>query len=116
VYIIPIKSDQVRVSPEGKLRVYRTRNGGRSWEAMTRGLPQRHVYDIVLRDGLTTDSLDPAGVYFGTRNGKLYASNDNGGSWRLAIDGLPSITCVRAVVVDERKPARRKVTRRTARR
>ncbi len=116
VYIIPIKSDQVRVSPEGKLRVYRTRNGGRSWEALTRGLPQRHAYDIVLRDGLTTDSLDPAGVYFGTRNGKLYASNDNGGTWRLAIDGLPSITCVRAVVGDERKPARRKATRRTARR
>jgi hypothetical protein len=70
----------------------------------------------VLRDGLTTDSLEPAGVYFGTRNGKLYASKDNGGSWRLAVDGLPSITCVRAVVVDERKPARRKVTRRAARR
>jgi photosystem II stability/assembly factor-like uncharacterized protein len=116
VYIIPIKSDQVRVSPEGKLRVYRTRNGGRSWEALTRGLPQRHAYDIVLRDGLTTDSLDPAGIYFGTRNGKLYASNDNGGSWRLAMDGLPSITCVRAVVADERKPTRRKAARRSARR
>jgi hypothetical protein len=116
VYIIPITSDQVRVSPEGRLRVYRTRNGGRSWEALTRGLPQRHVYDIVLRDGLTTDSLDPAGVYFGTRNGKVYASNDSGRSWRLAIDGLPSITCVRAVVVDERKPARRKAARRSTRR
>ena len=87
VYIIPIKSDQVRVSPDGKLRVYRTRNGGRSWEALTRGLPQRHAYDIVLRDGLTTDSLDPAGIYFGTRNGKLYASKDSGNSWRLAMDG-----------------------------
>jgi photosystem II stability/assembly factor-like uncharacterized protein len=116
VYIIPIQSDMVRVAPEEKLRVYRTRNGGRSWEALTRGLPQKRAYDIVLRDGLTTDSLDPAGIYFGTRNGKLYASKDNGASWRVAIDGLPSITCVRAVVVDERKPARRAKARRTARR
>ena len=117
VYIIPILSDMVRVAPEEKLRVYRTRNGGRSWEALTRGLPQRHAYDIVLRDALTTDSLDPAGVYFGTRNGKLYASKDSGASWRVAIDGLPSITCVRAVVVDDRKPARPvKKARRVARR
>jgi hypothetical protein len=70
----------------------------------------------VLRDALTTDSLDPAGVYFGTRNGKLYASRDSGASWRVAIDGLPSITCVRAVVVEDRKPARRAKPRRTARR
>lgn len=116
VYIIPIQSDQVRVSPEGKLRVYRTRNAGRSWEALTRGLPQRHAYDIVLRDALATDTLDPAGVYFGTRNGKLYASKDGGGSWRLALDGLPSITCVRAVVVDDRRPALRPKARRSARR
>ena len=116
VYIIPIESDMVRVPPDGKLRVYRTRNAGRSWEALTRGLPQRGAYDIALRDALTTDSLEPAGIYFGTRNGKLYASRDSGGSWRLAIDGLPSITCVRAVVVDSRKPARRPVPRRAARR
>jgi len=116
VYIIPIQSDMVRVAPEEKLRVYRTRNGGRSWEALTRGLPQRHAYDIVLRDGLTTDSLEPAGIYFGTRNGRLYASKDSGASWRVAIDGLPSITCVRAVVVDEGKPARRAKARPAARR
>jgi len=116
VYIIPIQSDMVRVAPEEKLRVYRTRNGGRSWQALTRGLPQRRAYDIVLRDALTTDSLDPAGIYFGTRNGKLYASKDGGASWHVAIDGLPSITCVRAVVVDDRKPARRAKARRAARR
>jgi len=70
----------------------------------------------VLRDALATDTLDPAGVYFGTRNGKLYASKDGGSSWRLAVDGLPSITCVRAVVVDDRRPAPRPKARRSARR
>jgi photosystem II stability/assembly factor-like uncharacterized protein len=106
VYVVPVQSDEVRIAPEGKLRVYRTRNGGRSWEALTRGLPQRRVYDIVLRDALATDTLEPAGVYLGTRNGKLYASRDGGASWRLAMDGLPSITCVRAAVVDDQRAAR----------
>ena len=81
-------------------------SAGRSWEGLTRGLPQRHVFDIVLRDGLATDSLDPAGVYFGTRNGKLYASKDSGRSWHLAVDGLPSITCVRAAVIADTPTAR----------
>ena len=112
IYIVPIESDMVRVAPERKLRVYRTRNAGRSWEALTRGLPQRNAYDIVLRDGLATDRLDPAGVYFGTRNGRVYASSDSGRSWQLAIDGLPSITCVRAAVVPDRPAGRSPKSRR----
>jgi photosystem II stability/assembly factor-like uncharacterized protein len=114
VYIVPIESDLLRVAPERKLRVYRTRNAGRSWEALTRGLPQRNAYDIVLRDGLATDSLDPAGVYFGTRNGRLYASSDNGRSWQLAMDGLPSITCVRAAVIPDRPAGRSLKSRRAS--
>ena len=111
VYIIPIKSDMERVAPEAKLRVYRTRNAGRSWEALTRGLPQRHTYDIVLRDGLSTDSLDPAGVYFGTRNGRLYGSRDEGETWSLVADDLPPVTCVRAVGVRKASSAAKKKAR-----
>jgi hypothetical protein len=98
VYVLPLESDAFRCPPEGKLRVYRTLNGGRTWAPLTRGLPQRRAYDTVLRDAMATDTLDPAGVYFGTRSGKLFASEDGGNSWRLAIDGLPPVVCVRAVV------------------
>ena len=45
------------------------------------------------------DALDPAGVYFGTRSGKLYGSADGGDTWAELADGLPSITCVKAAVV-----------------
>lgn len=115
VYVIPLESDQFRCPPGAKLRVYRTRNGGRSWEPLSRGLPQRRAYETVLRDALATDTLDPLGVYFGTRNGKVFASKDGGNSWRLLIDGLPPVVCVRAVVVDEttaRRTAARGATRR----
>jgi photosystem II stability/assembly factor-like uncharacterized protein len=98
VYVLPLESDEFRCPPEGKLRVYRTLNGGRTWAPLTRGLPQRRAYDTVLRDAMATDTMDPAGVYFGTRSGKLFASKDGGNSWRLAVDGLPPVVCVRAVV------------------
>src|SRR5262249_17921628 len=100
-YIIPIESDEYRCTPEGKLRVYRTSNGGTSWEALARGLPQRNALETVLRDSLAADSLDPAGIYFGTRSGKLYGSGDEGKSWELLMDGLPAVVCVKAAVVGE---------------
>jgi hypothetical protein len=106
VYIVPLESDGFRCTPEGKLRVYRTRNAGRSWEPLTRGLPQENAFETVLRDGLCTDSLDPAGVYFGTRSGKVYGSRDHGQSWSLLMDGLPPVTCVKAAVVGPAPKAR----------
>lgn len=99
VYIIPLESDGFRCTPEAKLRVYRTRNGGDSWEALGEGLPQENAYETVLRDALCTDSLERAGVYFGTRSGKLFASRDDGDSWTLVREGLPPVVCVKAAVL-----------------
>ncbi len=99
VYIVPVESDEFRCSPEGHLRVYRTRNAGGSWEALSRGLPQKGAYETVLRDALSSDSLDPAGIYFGTRSGKIYGSKDEGKSWKKIVEGLPQILCVKAAVV-----------------
>ncbi|HEY7404617.1 MAG TPA: exo-alpha-sialidase [Candidatus Angelobacter sp.] len=100
VYIVPIESDEYRCTPEGKLRVYRTRNAGKSWEPLTRGLPQKNALETVLRDSLATDTCESAGIYFGTRSGKVYGSADEGKSWQLVIEGLPAVVCVRAALVD----------------
>jgi photosystem II stability/assembly factor-like uncharacterized protein len=99
VYIVPVESDEFRCTPEGRLRVYRTRNAGGSWEALERGLPQKGAYETVLRDAMSADSLDPAGIYFGTRSGKVYGSRDAGKNWKRLVDGLPQILCVKAAVV-----------------
>ncbi len=99
VYVVPLESDAFRCTPDAKLRVYRTRDGGGAWEPLTEGLPQEGAYETVLRDALDTDTADPAGVYFGTRSGKVYASRDSGDSWAAVAEGLPPVVCVRAAVL-----------------
>jgi photosystem II stability/assembly factor-like uncharacterized protein len=115
VFIVPLHSDEFRCTPEGKLRVYRTRDGGVSWQASTRGLPQKDAFETVVRDAMGVDPLVPAGVYFGTRSGKLYGSRDEGSSWKLLHEGLPPIVCVKAAAIERKRAAgRARPTRRAA--
>lgn len=98
VFIIPLESDEFRCTPEAKLRVYRTRNAGESWAALTNGLPQENAFETILRDGMSGDTLNPTGLYFGTRNGKLFGSKDAGESWTAIEEGLPPVVCVKTAV------------------
>jgi len=98
-YIVPVESDEFRCACDGRLRVYRTRNAGASWEPLMRGLPQKGAYETVLRDALTADSLDPLGIYLGTRSGQVFGSRDEGKSWERILEGLPPVLCVRSTVV-----------------
>jgi photosystem II stability/assembly factor-like uncharacterized protein len=99
VYIIPLNADVQRWTAGAHLRVYRTSNAGASWEPMCNGLPQQDAYITVLRDALSSDTLDPAGLYFGTRSGELYASRDDGENWQVLAEHLPPILSVRAAVL-----------------
>jgi len=96
VYVVPIKSDSEHYPPDGKLRVYRSRAGGNEWEPLTRGLPQQNCYVNVLRGAMSTDRLDPGGIYFGTTGGAVYASADGGDTWTAAASDLPSVLSVEA--------------------
>jgi len=107
-WIVPLHADMFRCTPEGKLRVYRTRDGGKSWKPMTRGLPQKDAWETVVRDAMSVDALEPAGVYFGTRTGWLYGSRDDGESFEVLADGLPPIVCVRAAVLGSTKTKKKK--------
>jgi hypothetical protein len=98
-YNFPIVSDGDRMPPDRACRVYRTDDAGATWTALTDGLPQHDYYGSVLRDALCADDADPAGLYFGTRNGEVYASADEGGHWAVAADHLPDVLCVRAAVI-----------------
>jgi photosystem II stability/assembly factor-like uncharacterized protein len=94
VYVVPITSDSEHFPPDGKLRVYRSRNGGNEWEPLTAGLPQSHCYVNVLRDAMAVDTLDSCGVYFGTTGGQVYMSADAGDSWTPILRDLPAVLSI----------------------
>jgi hypothetical protein len=94
LFTVPAVSPNERFVPEGKLRVARSRDGGRSWELLTKGLPQSNAYVLVLREAMTSDGRDPAGVYFGTSTGSLFYTRNGGDSWHILAQHLPPIYSV----------------------
>ncbi len=95
-YSFPLAGDDFRYAPEGRARVYRTRDGGALWEELGRGMPAEPRYTSVLRGAMSLDRLDPCGVYVGTTSGHVFASRDRGESWIELPCTLPKILCVEA--------------------
>jgi photosystem II stability/assembly factor-like uncharacterized protein len=97
-FVVPLQPEQYayRATP-GRFAVYRS--GRRGWKACDRGLPTKHAYLSVLREGMSNDTLKPGGVYVGTGTGQLFASRDAGRSWKEIASYLPSILSVSATVV-----------------
>ena len=91
LYTIPLKGAEFRCVPEARLRVFRSTDGGRTWLGQTEGLPQHDVYCAVVREAMDVDRADPAGIYFGTNTGKVYASIDEGDSFFELADNLPPV-------------------------
>jgi hypothetical protein len=96
IYNFPITADATRYAPAGTCAVYRSEDAGKSWDPLTAGLPTG-FWNGVLRDAMCVDTVDPAGVYFGTRSGSVYASRDEGEHWQPVVEQLPDVLCVRAV-------------------
>jgi hypothetical protein len=96
-FVIPLQKDEERFACDGKLRVYRSRDEGDSWQPLTNGLPQENAYEVVLRDGMTSVGDE---IYFGTKNGKLFVSGDDGDSWEMIQGALPEICCVKAYLLE----------------
>ena len=94
VFQIPESGAHLRAPVEGKLRVYRSRDAGSTWESASAGLPDEHVYVTVLREAMEIDARDPCGVYFGTSGGHVFASRNAGASWDLVANYLPRVLSV----------------------
>lgn len=99
IYNFPIEADSRRFPPELRARVYRSEDAGDTWTGLDKGLPSEPFCTAVMRDAMCCDNADPAGVYFGTRSGEVYASADEGESWRQVAAHLPDVLSVRAAVV-----------------
>ena len=95
VFVLPLENDSLRFPHDGRLAVYRSRDGGESWLALSQGLPSQ-CWANVLRGAMSLDKLAPCGVYFGTTGGSVFGSADGGDSWSQLVADLPKILCVEA--------------------
>jgi hypothetical protein len=95
-WFVPGIKDEKRYPVDGRLVVTRTRDGGQSFDVLSKGLPQEHAYDIVFRHALTGDETGER-LSFGSTTGNLWVSEDQGDSWETVSTSLPPIHAVRFV-------------------
>jgi photosystem II stability/assembly factor-like uncharacterized protein len=98
VWLVPIASDGERIPPGSQLQLQRSSDAGATWTTQAAGLPSPS-FTNVLRDAAGTDTHEQTGLYFGTRNGEVYASTDEGESFTRIAEQLPDVLCVRAVTL-----------------
>ena len=96
-YLIPLTADTDRVTPDGAVRVYETRDAGATWTPRGDGLPGRHAYLTVLREAFDWSGEGEAlELYFGATSGDLFGSADAGATWFEAATRLPPVLSVSA--------------------
>lgn len=90
-WVIPAISDEMRVAKDLALVVSYTGDAGQSWQALRQGLPQENCFDIVFRHAF---QYFDSQLVFGTNNGNLYWSEDEGESWSKIASNLARIDTV----------------------
>jgi hypothetical protein len=98
VYVMPLEP-QTRTCPGGAPAVWRSEDGGGSWNRLARGLPKKTSFFTVQRDAMDIDELKSPALYFGTTTGQLWIGRDGGEEWNCLFESLPPIHCVKVAVV-----------------
>jgi hypothetical protein len=92
-WFVPAIKDEMRMPRDGALAVSRTRDGGKTFETLRGGLPQRDAFDLVYRHGLDVDATGTR-LAMGSTTGALWTSDTAGEDWRLVNAHLPPIYTV----------------------
>ena len=95
-WFVPAIKDELRMPRDGAFCVTRTRDGGKTWETLRDGLPQKDAYDLIYRHGLDVDSTGTQ-LAMGSTTGALWVSDNAGERWSLVSAHLPPIYAVRLV-------------------
>ncbi|HEX9829058.1 MAG TPA: exo-alpha-sialidase, partial [Bacteroidota bacterium] len=98
VYVVPEEGAEYR-GPVGGFGVYRSKNKGAKWQKLNKGLPAKEMFVHVYRQAMSVDTCDPCGVYVGTSGGHILYSRNEGDSWRVLANWMPSVFSLSAAVV-----------------
>jgi photosystem II stability/assembly factor-like uncharacterized protein len=99
LYVVPLDRE-TRCFIDGKIELYRLKEGSARWERAGTGLPRTPHFVGVLRDALAVDPLEPPGIYFGTTQGDLFCSPDGGENWDRFPGQFTRVTTVKTWVLD----------------
>lgn len=95
-WFVPAIKDEKRIPVEGQVVVTRTRDGGRSFDVLRNGLPQKYAFDLTFRHGLDVDETGER-LAFGSTTGSLWVTDNGGDAWQNVSTHLPPVYCVRFV-------------------
>jgi photosystem II stability/assembly factor-like uncharacterized protein len=93
-WLVPAVKDETRVPVDAKVVVARTRDGGKTWKVLDRGLPSPPAYDITFRHALDVDASGDR-LAFGSTTGGLWITEDGGDAWTCVSSHLPPVYAVR---------------------
>ena len=90
---MPQGNDEYRVLVDRRLAVSWTRDGGKSFDVLSEGLPNVDSFDLAYRYGLAADAAHRR-FAMGSTTGNLWIGDGRGERWRTVANHLPTIACV----------------------
>ena len=91
-WFVPEIKDEKRIPVDGKLVVTRTRDGGKSFQVLSDGLPQNHAYDVIYRHALAIDNQGDC-LAIGSTTGGLWVSETQGDKLEVGNPHTPARIC-----------------------
>jgi hypothetical protein len=95
-WFVPGIKDEKRIPVDGALVVTRTKDGGKTFKSLKKGLPQKNAYDVVYRHALSIDDTGEK-LAMGSTTGNVWVSENGGEAWSLVTSTLPQVYAVRWV-------------------